>query len=207
MNFQKFSSELKKLRIFNLQDIFLIFPEFNTINLSSWQKKGYIKKIRNGWYIFSDIKIQGLDYYLIANRIYKPSYISLELAFNHYGIIPEGVLQFISVSTNKTQKFSTQFGVFKYKHIKPEINWGYKLIEFESQQIKIAEPEKALLDFLYLRPSMNNFDNFEAMRFDIERILEIIDLNKFENYTKSFVSNALMERYTLFLKFIKHANI
>jgi len=205
MNFTRFTHEFKNLRIFSLKDIKLIDPGFNDLNLTIWSKKGYITKIRNGWYMFSDLKLKGDDYYLIANRIYRPSYISLELAFNHYGIIPEGVLQITSVTTNKSQIFQTPLGTFRYQSINPSLNWGYKIIEYESQQTKIAEIEKSILDFLYLNPNKNELDHFVEMRFNKDIINSIIDIPKLDRYRRIFSSNSLDKRLYKFLDYIQNA--
>jgi len=205
MNYNEFLKQFKDLRIFSINDIRLIEPEFNDLNLTLWNKKGYIIKIRNGWYTFADVNLKGLDYYLIANRIYNPSYISLELAFNHYGIIPEAVLTFTSVTTNKTMTFKTPFGEFKYHTVQPVLNWGYKLIEYESQQIKMAEIEKAILDFLYLNPKKNNLKDFSGMRFDIDAINSIINIDKLQRYQKVFASDSLFTRLHIFLEYLKNA--
>lgn len=60
--------------------------------LTRWQKKGYLKKIRSGFYRLTNRPIKGeADLFFIANRIYTPSYISLQPALRWYNFIPEGV--------------------------------------------------------------------------------------------------------------------
>ena len=97
------------------------FLGFDKNNLSRWVKKGYLIKLRNGYYTFREyMATQNINLYL-ANRIYRPSYISLHTALAFYGLIPESVTQTTSVSTLKTALFRNTIGVFSYKKIKKEV--------------------------------------------------------------------------------------
>ena len=75
------------------------------MNLVNWQRKGYVQKLRNGWYRFSDETVNEQLLYLIANKIYNPSYVSFESAFSFYGIIPEGVFSILSATSQKNSQF------------------------------------------------------------------------------------------------------
>ena len=87
--------------------------------------------------------------YFIANRLYQPSYISLEKALSHYGIIPETVYAITSITTKPTREFKTPQGIFSYQRIKKEAFIGYEPKEIEGTTVFFAEPEKALADYLY----------------------------------------------------------
>ena len=76
----------KNFKIFNLNDIRKIEENFDLRRLNEWQKKNYIKKIRQGFYIFSDLEINEQALFIIANRIHEPSYISLEMALSFTGL-------------------------------------------------------------------------------------------------------------------------
>ena len=56
MSFLAFKKEMSDFTVFSLKDIQKQFPHFNRMNLYHWQKKGYIEKIRNKWYVFSDFE-------------------------------------------------------------------------------------------------------------------------------------------------------
>ena len=113
-------------------------------------KKNYIKKIRQGFYIFSDLEINEPTLFIIANHLYQPSYLSLEMALALYGLIPEAVYGVTSVTSLKTKSFKTAISNFIYQHIKPELLFGYELREYGGQNYQIAEIEKAVLDFFTL---------------------------------------------------------
>lgn len=105
MQFVEFKGILKNQFIFSNKDIEKLIKDFNKKNLINWQKKGYIKKLRSNWYCFSDLQKGQNELFSIANKIYKPSYISLETALSYYGFIPEGVFSLTSISTLKTNKY------------------------------------------------------------------------------------------------------
>ncbi len=92
MQFIEFKEKLKNYIVFSLQDIKKIDKNFYRSRLNEWQDKGYIKKIRRSYYIFDDLNLNEAILFLIANKIYSPSYISFEMALSYYGLIPEAVL-------------------------------------------------------------------------------------------------------------------
>ena len=89
----------------------------------------YLQKIRNSWYCFTDIKIDETVLFYIANKIYQPSYVSLETALHYYGIIPEAVFTISSITTLKTQKFKNKQGFYTYTNIKSNCFFGYELVQ------------------------------------------------------------------------------
>jgi predicted transcriptional regulator of viral defense system len=111
----------KDFTIFSLSDIRRIDASFHRRRLNEWQDRGYIKKIIRGYYISSDLEIDEHVLFEIANRIYRPSYISLETALSYYHLIPESVYGISSASTRRTYTFKTPIGEFSYKTIKPQL--------------------------------------------------------------------------------------
>lgn len=205
MRFLEFKQNLKEFIVFGLNDIRKIEPNFDLRRLSEWQDKGYIKMIRRGYYIFSDLEPSEPILFLIANKIYSPSYVSLEMAFAFYNLIPESVYAITSVSSEKTIKFKTEVGEFIYRRLKPELMFGYKLINCKNQNFKIAEIEKALLDYFYLNPHLKNENDFFELRFNVEEFRNIANREKLTFYLKEFKSKILAERIDKFLKFINYA--
>ncbi len=109
-------------------------------------KSGLFIKLRNGFYMLKDSKP---FHYFIANKLYQPSYISLEKALSHYGVIPETIYTITSITTKSTREFKTPKGIFSYQRIKKEAFTGYEPQKMEGLTILFAEPEKALADYLY----------------------------------------------------------
>src|SRR3989339_885264 len=103
-------------------------------------------KVRNGLYA---LRIDQPRDEVVANRLYAPSYISFEYALARYGIIPESVYTVTSATTRITREFIVNGKSFTYSRIKRQAYQGYKMEKKEGTTILIAEPEKALADYLY----------------------------------------------------------
>ena len=155
MTYNLFRERLHWLKLFSLTDIRKVFPSFDSRRLVEWQNKGYIKKVINRWYVFTDIPAEEHLLLWTSNRIYHPSYISMETALSYYGLIPEAVYTTTAVSTLKTKLFDTPLGAFSYRHLKPALFFGYQLLNWKGFPIKMAEPEKVILDYFYLNPQLN----------------------------------------------------
>ena len=127
-------------------DIFGIPPKTGSVFISRNLKSGLFLKLRNNYYMLKD---SHPPLYSIANKLYQPSYISLESALSHYGIIPEVVYTVTSVTTKPTREFKTPKSVFSYQRIKKSVFTGYGPVPIEGNVVLLAEPEKALADYLY----------------------------------------------------------
>jgi predicted transcriptional regulator of viral defense system len=202
MQFYKFKEQLKDFVVFSMADITMLAPTFRRALLNEWQKKNYIKKIRRGFYMFTDTDINDSSLFLIANKIYQPSYISFEMAFSFYGLIPESVYGITSATTQKTINFKTSFGTFIYHSIKSNLMFGYKLIKYQNQNYKIAEIEKCLLDYFYINPHLKTTDDFKEMRINIDNFKEKVDLKKFKIYLEIFNNKRLESRMNKLIKYI-----
>jgi len=201
MGFIEFKSKMQELVCFNLNQIYLFQPNFDRNNLVRWKKKGYLIALRNGYYTFPDF-LGKPDYaYFFANKMYAPSYVSLQSALAFYGIIPEAIVQITSVSSLKTAFFSNPFGEFSYKNLKNELMFGYDLKPMDKRRsFLFATPEKAILDLLYLYPFYNNEQEIRELRFDEAFMQEDLNVERLNDFTEKFKSKALRKRVDLFLK-------
>jgi len=196
MRFLEFKSHFDPFLVFSIQDIRKWDPDFDTRRLVEWQEKGYIQKVVNRWYVFSKTLRQE-ELLTISNRIYSPSYISLEWAMSHYRLIPEGVYTITAITTLKTQDFNTGIGAFSYRHVKPALMFGYRLVRFENIFYKMAEPEKLLLDYLYLNPSDKVLEDLEGLRLNVTELNTLLHRKKLENYLAMFNNKALNKRVNI----------
>lgn len=203
MLYNRLKEQLKNFIVFSLNDIRKIEPKFYRRRLNEWQDKGYIKKLRSGYYMFAGVKLNEEALFLVANRLYSPSYISFEMAFSYYGLIPESVYGITSATTRKTSSFKTPLGEFSYRRIKPSLMFGYRLVDYQGQNFKIAEIEKALLDYFYLNPHFEKEADFYELRFNSEEFLAKADMVKLDRYLEVFNNLSLRRRVKNFLTFIK----
>jgi predicted transcriptional regulator of viral defense system len=201
MNYLEFKNKLFDLGCFNIHQVNVWKPGFDRNNIVRWTKKGYLIRLRQGYYAFSEYKSKPDFTLYFANRIYRPSYVSLHSALAFYGMIPEAVLQITSVTSLKTASFSNDLGDFSYKSVKADLMFGYNLKPFaDGQTLQLACPEKALLDLLYLYPFYNTGQELEDLRLDEEYLQNDLDLNLLQEYTSKFRNNALENRVQLLIK-------
>lgn len=201
MQYLEFYNALRIFPVFSVQDIRKQFPEFDSRRLVEWQQKGYIIKVRRGFYCFKD-QIAGESFlYYAANKIYSPSYLSLESALSFYGLIPEAVFTATSITTRNTAHYETAIGSFDFKHFKPGLFFGYKMMRDSGLTIKIAEPEKLILDFFYIN-ILNSVEDIKEIRFNGILAEEIIDWEKLKRYQGIFNSRILDKRIRLFSRIV-----
>ena len=203
MQYFELKDQLKHFTVFSLSDIRKIEPKFYPARLSEWQDKGYIKMVRKGYYIFAETSLTEEKLFLIANKLYTPSYVSFEMALSYYNLIPEGVYSITSATTKKTIRVKTPIGEFSYRSIKPELMFGYNVHSTGKQPYKLAEIEKAVLDYLYLNPTSTKKVDLQEWRFNRQEFLEQVDMSKFDKYVKVFDSPSLERRAKQFIKFIQ----
>lgn len=201
MNFLEFKEEMFDLACFNIHQIYAWKPDFNRNNLTRWVKKGYLIRLRQEHFAFSEYKGK-TDYALyFANRIYRPSYISLHTALAFYGMIPEAVVQITNVTSLKTTSFTNDFGEYSYRNVKESLMFGYELKPIaDNRTMQFATPEKALLDLLYLYPFYNSMQEMEALRLDEDYLHTDLNRDLLQEYGTAFQSKALDRRLKLLFK-------
>lgn len=197
MSFIEFRRKFFDLACFNINQIYAWQPDFNRNNLVRWTNHGLIIRLRQGHYTFPEYKSR-TDYPLyFANRIYRPSYISLHSALSFYGMIPEVVVQITSVTSLKTTNFSNTFGEYSYQTVKEQLMFGYDLKPIaDGRTLALACPEKALLDLLYLYPFYNSERELLELRLDESYLKEDLNIDLLKEYTCRFDIKALEYRIT-----------
>ncbi|MEI6887075.1 MAG: hypothetical protein WCK31_02445, partial [bacterium] len=94
--------------------------------------------------------------FFLANLLLGPSYISRESALQCYGLLTESVANYYTSTSIKTRrKFRNRLGIFEYFSIKKDLFNGYNIEKFKLGEYEytyaIAEPSKAIYDYLYYR--------------------------------------------------------
>lgn len=112
-------------------------------------KQEILVQLKRGLYIpGTKLDIALPEPLLIANHLYGPSYISLDTALSHWGLIPERVYEISSVTTNDTKMYKTAVGRFSYRNMPlPYYSFGIKQVQLTKKQtVLMASMEKALCD-------------------------------------------------------------
>lgn len=209
MDFNQFRKKYSSYPFIKTQEILASVPKAHQPmrnQLTRWNRNGLLIQLRRGIYILNenDRKVFPSRFFF-ANQIMWPSYVSLESALGHYGLIPESVKDVTSVTSKKTVRFKNKTGEFIYQHIKPEVFRGYHFFKDESGlDVFIAEPEKAIVDFFYL-----NLGKFKRLSRDIFKDsyrfqnTEILSTRKILFYAQAFKNKRLEDISREFCKFIE----
>lgn len=133
--------------------------------------QGIIYQMRRGLYMTTSLVSKNTpEPFLIANHLYGPSYVSIDSALFHWGLIPERVFEISSVTPKISKRFLVQNVVYSFTHL-PIAYYplGIQSISLtETQTILIASPEKALCDKVITTSGINLRSRQQALAFLVE---------------------------------------
>ncbi len=120
-----------------------------THTLTRLATAGLLKRIRHGlWTTDLNLDPLLLPEYLTAPF---PSYVSLQSALFFHGMVSQVPNVIYIASLAQTRKVRTSFGTFSIHRLAPIFFGGYEIVK--TSGVRLATPEKALLDTLYLAPA------------------------------------------------------
>lgn len=121
----------------------------------------------------------------VANQIYFPSYLSFESALSRHGILSQIPYTLTFATTRPSKKMMLGNVEVEFSHIKPSLFFGYT----RAGSINIADPEKALLDQLYLVSKGTRSISIEELDFSrIDKTKLYSYASKFPPYINPFLS-------------------
>jgi predicted transcriptional regulator of viral defense system len=144
--------------------------------LARLASSGHIVHLKGGLWAFEErVETLALPEYLTKPY---PSYVSLQSSLYYHGMISQIPVVTYAVSIGRTKKYKTPLGEFSIHHVRPSFFFGFKSIGKDIA--KIATPEKALIDFFYLKPARSHL--FKALpelelpqKFSTKKAYRIID--------------------------------
>lgn len=144
---------------FDLNVLASLFPETKFIGEKArrLEASGAIVRLKQGLYVASPEETgKALNRGLIANHLYGPSYVSLQTALRHYGLIPEQVHLTQSLTTKHSRNFETPAGNFDFNNCSKEyFPIGVRMETEDGVTYLIATPEKALCDLINYSKGVN----------------------------------------------------
>ena len=196
---------------FDLNVLSSVYPETKHIveKARRLESDGKIIRLKKGMYVVSPEETgKALNRNLIANHIYGPSYVSLQTALRHYGLIPERVHLIQSLTTKHSRSFETPVGNFDYKCCSKEyFPIGVRLENDNDITYLIATPEKALCDLI-------NYSKGANIRFmkDVAQYLEEdirFDMDTLSEFDMDILKNCAIysrksQNINTLIKYIKH---
>jgi predicted transcriptional regulator of viral defense system len=192
MKYEELTKLLGKQGFFDLASVVQLTGERRgsiRVQLSRWCRSGKLISLRRGMYAFPEVGTAvSVNRSVLANSLYSPSYLSTYWALGFYGLIPEKVVMYTSVSQRVTRSFTNALGQFQYRSIKDAAFFGYKLRKIGTDKILIAEPEKALLDLWYLESGDWTQARMREMRF---QNTELVNWSRLNDYAERYQSPRL----------------
>ena len=160
------------------------------MQLYRWTAQGKLVALRRGMYALANpYRRTPINPAALANQLYHPSYLSLHWALGYYGLIPEKVVTYTSVTTRGPRRFENEMGQFQYTHIKQDCFFGSHIVPINGSRVLIAMPEKALLDFWHIARGEWSEERMAAMRW---QNVELVDAAKLRAWAVRFNSPRLI---------------
>jgi hypothetical protein len=119
----------------------------------------------------------------VAMVIRYPSYLSLEYALSRHGLLSQTVFTLTLVTTKLPYTYHTSRAIYEYHQLKKSLFWGFQ----QDGSIWIAEPEKALLDLIYIRGISTRELPLEGVRSLVDDTeADRLNRDRLHNYARRF---------------------
>ncbi len=150
------------------------------LQLTRWTKAGRLLQLRRGLYALAPTWRKVAPHpFLVANRIQRGSYVSLQSALAWHNMIPEHVPVVTSVGPGRPEKISNPLGAFQFNHLSGALLFGYSRTEVAPRQFAfVASPEKALLDLVHLTPGADANEWLTELRLQNPAAIRMPALNE-----------------------------
>lgn len=169
-------------KVFSLSDLSQLTEERKdslAVQLSRLVKAGFVKRIAYRWYAnpFSPPSKEE-----IAMGLRRPAYLSMEYALAGHGILSQAVHTLTLVTTKLPYTYRTEDATYEYHQIRKNLFWGYR----RYGTVQTAEPEKALLDFVYIHQKRGDLtvDRTASLLDDMD--VNELDYRKLREYAQRF---------------------
>jgi predicted transcriptional regulator of viral defense system len=146
--------------------------------LRRYESKGLVERISTKIYInHFNQHFSSRD---LVNTLRSNSYISLESALVDRGVITQNPSVLTCVTPRYPQTFRSKSVIVVYRKISPDLYWGFEEKSTRYNEYLIAEPEKALLDWVYLTRQ-------EGLPTPLDEInLQFLNTGKLRAYAERF---------------------
>lgn len=116
----------------------------------------------------------------LANVLRPDSYISLDSVLAESGVSSQSPAILTCVTTGYPKKFKSRSVTIVYRRIAKHLFWGFEERSTRYNKYRIAEPEKALLDWIYLNRQ-------EGLPTPLDELnLQFLNFQKLREYAEKF---------------------
>jgi predicted transcriptional regulator of viral defense system len=115
------------------------------------QRAGWLVRIKQGLYQIADLSSLGtltLSRYTIAHLLHPESYVSFAGALQYHGLFDQALQSVTSVCLKQKTAVHVEGTVYQYVTTAGAAYFGFSAYGLDGQRVQIADPEKAILDFL-----------------------------------------------------------
>jgi predicted transcriptional regulator of viral defense system len=120
----------------------------------------------------------------------NPAYVSMQSALFQHGIIEQVPAVIYAVTLARPRRIGTPLGTISFHRLPPALFLGF---EVDDDGAKIATPEKALFDVLYLAPARSRlFARLPELEFP--RDFRWAQLREFANLVRAAIRRTFIER-------------
>lgn len=172
--------------VFTLDEISLLFPQIPYENLRSriryFTNKGKLRRLHQG--VYAKKEYNPLE---VANKVYKPSYISLETVLAKGGVVFQ-YYETIFVVSYLTRTVVLKDTTIQYRQIKRNVLTNLEGIE-QKEGYFIASLERAFLDAVFIYKNYY-FDNLGSIDWEkVEKLKKIYKNKVFEKRVEDYYRN------------------
>lgn len=141
--------------------------------LKRQRRRGLLEKVADGVYLNKlATSVSARD---VVNELVPDSYISLGTALAEWGLSSQNPIAATCVTTARGRRIQTASIDIVYRKISPGLFWGFTEKKGRYGSYKIAEPEKAFLDWIYftLKDGLDvEFDEIQFGKLGRSRLVE-----------------------------------
>ncbi len=175
-------------RIVPIEDLMEVFrgqysevAAHNRIHLLT--RLGWLKRIKRGLYLvienLSSRFQTDLSLILISSSLNENSYVSLSYALNYYQMFDQYSNTVVAVTNKEGKRYSFDDITFRFTKVKDSMFFGFSEKLVSGKLAKIADAEKALIDYLYLDKS---FTSANLVFEKLKSYKENLDVQKLQKY-------------------------
>jgi predicted transcriptional regulator of viral defense system len=158
--------------------------------VSRLTKRGLLSRVSNGVYLNKLVRDASATDFVSVLR--PNAYVSLESALNHWGVSTQSPVSLTCVTTGKPKEYKTPEFTITLRTISEHLFWGFVEMQTRYSKYRIAEPEKALLDWIYLTLQNGltpHLDEIELQGLDKQKLVKYVD--KFPRTVRNALTSSL----------------
>jgi len=140
------------------------------------EKRGLVEHLGNK--IFVNRLVPDFSGRELINLLRREAYLSLETVLRDSGISTQSTKMLTCVTSERPGQFRSKSLWIIFRRLSKSLFWGFHEKRTRYGKYKIADPEKALLDWIYLRRqegSIVQTDELDLQRLNGTKLLEYAD--------------------------------